>query len=326
MINSSPLIETRLSIREEEKYSTRIFVFFKSGEEEKINTSDAAYLNVQREKGACIIYVTPNDFEKDTLKSDPGIQKKYEKFRSIDNRAKVKLFGHGSQNGNIIYSNDGHHPYSIAQVVSIFELIQNPLVRVSLEQFKEFKSLPEQHLRISVLTCFAERFASRFASALKKLTTEEKRWVLSITAGKKNKLMYMQYPYCSNKGGKTYIGEIFSTGHKVIACFLGCAGVALGLSASFADVSDETANLLEYAATAASGLLLLGTLTTILLLNRSTSNSKHKIVIHTNCESDSSKFYYSMYSKDTFKKKLQQAAKGIYSESKKTPYTPTWGA
>lgn len=223
------------------------------------------------------------------------------------------LVGHGHWNSHSIGNG---YPYIASEVVSIFELIQDPSVRVELNQFKELKSLPNKHLHISVIACCAENFALSLASGLHKLTTKDKRWVISIMAGKRDMLMFMPTPEYNKKYYMHKCTFLAYRLNKFIRNIMALAWVALVIASLFEGAlfkNDDTSIKLTFGSIAPGVLLILCLIADKLIIKNISrdTNIKDKVVIHTNFKKDS-KSYYTMLSKNRFKK--LNSEKGIDSE------------
>lgn len=326
MINSEeldpknqPLLRDEKRIRiKEEKYSLRIMLCLMYDSEtpkiilDESKNSEAKksfenkyyrdYLALEKQKGAHIIYVTPDDFEKDkdNLKEDVEIQRKYEIFSRVDERTKIKIFGHGLKDPtHKILTSANHYSYTVEKIISIFELIQNTKVRLDLNTFKEHKKLPDHHLRVSVIACNGENFARILMGALKRLTSTERRWALSIVAGKKSKEVALFNPKKYVNDGETYLRRIF-TPVSILSFIAQCCLIPLA-------IKRNNYNLVygSIAVFGATGLYYLAFFTEDCIekcREKNPSNSRHKVVFFTNFDKDSHKYYYTFSTKNYFKK------------------------
>ena len=321
---TEPLLEHHVEIKKEEKYSLRILVCFTDGKEspltKKLITKEKIYLDLREKIGTHIIYAEPHDFAGGLLKSDSSIREKYKIFRQVNSRTKVQLFAHGNFYAGILASEGGHH-YSLQEIVSIFKLIEDPSVRVNLSAFNELKRLPQNHLHISVLACHAETFARQLSSGLEEFTANDKRWVASITAGKRMNVMRTHNNTKFNRWHKSYQNCCTGESPKLAcAAFLGTATLGLGVSATILGVKHENNALMLGCGSIAAFLLCVisflaaykQALKRLHDENEPSSNSKYKVVIHTNFEN--SKDHFTVLSKDRFKKMMQ--TEDTFSESK----------
>ncbi len=201
----------------------QIVLVFLHPNKEKLFIHDTNSLQNLKNKhpDAEIIYVDKNDFSEDD-KLKPECKHKYAALQYATVNTKIKILAHGTsseQKNSNIYSDSGAYPepeprsqckkllqpycglffpqkstaFSAHLVANLIKEIPDPTIYKSADELASMQSLPIEHLRISVQSCFGQRFANHLYRDLSTKDNHGKMLLCSITTGDKNLLLVTSY-------------------------------------------------------------------------------------------------------------------------------------
>ncbi len=211
-----------------------IVLVFDWPEPDKLRPFERNHLSKLREKHptAEIIFVDKNDFtENDDLK--PECEHKYEAFQRATLKTKVKIEGHGAHikpYSEYIYSHhDAYTPprtgwqaycgffnrengpasFSAKLIANLIKRIKHPAVYKSRKELTAMYRLPDEHLRVSVRSCYGQRFSEQLYQQLLQ-DNNGKSLLCAITTSQKNLILTT-----NPNGDATYGYAILHYGEQV---------------------------------------------------------------------------------------------------------------